>query len=237
MGAPAHLARLIEHAEPLGNGAGSEAGSDSDGGSDNSGADAWRTHLPNGMQHGDAPRQNGLPDGLANGGRRRRGSPEANATGTRMAWLSPLLASNLGLSCHLQPFLQPANEAMASASADQLVAGGAAQQLGASAASPRRRLTSLDAVVIQAYVPGARQPLAGGAAAAQSSAATVDVPLPGGGHTPVPMAAALGISQVPEHHEPLSICFDCVCVTIVASGMQAGYVSALALPEELHDGM
>ncbi len=164
--APAHLARLVEHSQLEGERAGSATGSDSD-------DDAWRSHLPSGGQNGSAS-QNGLPNG--------HGTSD-NFSNT--AWLSPLLALNLGLACHLQPFLQPDPNAAAS-DAVEAPAGGAAPQPAAAVTRRRQQLAGLDAVVIQAFTP----------AAAESPAATVQIPLPGGGHASVRAADALGLSQV-----------------------------------------
>lgn len=165
--APAHLARLVEHSQLAG--AGSATGSDSD-------DDAWRSHLPSGDQNGSAS-QNGLPNGHGTSGN------------SSTAWLSPLLALNLGLACHLQPFLQQDPNAAASDAAEA-PAGGAAPQPAAAVTRRRQQLAGLDAVVIQAFMP------AGAAAAAESPAATVQIPLPGGGHASVRAADALGLSQV-----------------------------------------
>jgi hypothetical protein len=185
-----HIARAIEVASPpvpapagVSNAAeanGDVASDPDSGGDDGSDDEAWRMHL-----------------GAQNGGPSRPGHPRDDLqqhhsdTSGSMAWVSPELALNLGLACHLQPFLlQSSNSTAATATASSFAATAAT-------------LTSLDAVAIQPYV-GDSQPSADSSSGNTNAAIprpTVSIQVPGG-QAAVRAAAALTLAQLrePEPH-------------------------------------
>lgn len=187
---PVHVARAIEVSSPpapapagFSNAAeadGPEAhdpGSGSDDGSDDK---AWRMHLD--VQNGGQSRPTHPHDDL----QQRHSSADGS-----MAWVSPELALNLGLACHLQPFLLQSGDSTAqTAAANSLITAAAAT-------------TSLDAVVIQPYIgdsqPSADSTGAGADAAVPRPTVSIEVP---GGQTAVRAATAVTLAQLrePEPH-------------------------------------
>lgn len=153
---------------------------------DSSDDEAWRMHL--GMQNGGHTRPNGVP---ASPQRRHSGG------GGSAAWLSPELALNLGLACHLQPFLQPGSEQ----AADGSLADGGLPAAAADGFSIRRQPVGLDAVVIEPYVPQQEDhPPHAGASTSISALAppAVSIAVPDAGPAMVQAATAVTLAQVRE---------------------------------------
>jgi hypothetical protein len=185
-----HIARAIEVSSPpvpapAGDSNAAEANGDvaldpDSGSEDGSDDEAWRMHLD-----------------VQNGGRSRPTHPHDNlqqchsgASGS-MAWVSPELALNLGLACHLQPFLLQSGDRTAQT------------PTASSSAAPAAAAASLDAVVIQPYI-GDSQP-SGDSTGASTGAAvprpTVSIRVPGG-QAAVRAASAVTLAQLrePEQH-------------------------------------
>ena len=121
-----------------------------------------------------------------------------NSSNSGMCWVSPELALNLGLACHLHPFLvQSGGEA-----ADGTAAGPTTDATVPLTQLQQQQPASLDAVVIQPYA-GDSQPSVGADASANTAVLhpTVSIPVPGG-QTAVRAAAAVTLAQLrePEPH-------------------------------------
>lgn len=147
---------------PTANGYGSADGSSSD-------DEAWRAHLPPSMQSGSRLQANGVHGGRLRHTHSTGTSPPETQGADSTAWLSPELALNLGLACHLQPFLQPDT-------AGSTAPAAALDELG-----DLQPAAFLDAVSIQAYQ--AQHSAADAVTSSSATASNVKIPVPGPPHS------------------------------------------------------
>lgn len=187
---PVHIARAIEVSSPpapapagfsdAAEADGPEAHDPASGSEDGSDDEAWRVHL--GAQNGGHSWPNHPHNSLQ--------QHHSDASGN-MVWVSPELALNLGLACHLQPFLLQSGDSTAQTAA-------ANSSITAAAAT-----TSLDAVVIQPYAEDSQTSAdsTGASSEAAASRPTVSIHVPGG-QTAVRAATAVTLAQLrePEPH-------------------------------------